>query len=177
MSMNLTSPVVAAIVLASGIGVASAQTPAQPAAPKATISDPEGPVPNPANVPFTLPKDLKWSGQEGRQQQAVLYGDPSKEGPYGVVIKWYPGNFSRPHFHDHDRWAYVVSGTWWVSSSNAYDEKTTYPMHAGTFVMNPAGKVHWDGARAGEKEPATLVLTGIGPVKTTQVDEQGKPRQ
>ena len=44
-------------------------------------------------------------------------------------------------------------------------------------VTNPAGKIHWDGARAGEKEPAMLVLTGIGPVKTTQVDEQGKPRQ
>src|SRR5690348_4982212 len=102
MSMKLTSHLVAALVLASCFGVASAQTPAQPAAPKATISDPEGPVPTP-NIPFTLPKDIKWTGQEGRMQQAVLYGDPSKEGPYGVVIKWYPGNFSRPHFHDHDR--------------------------------------------------------------------------
>ena len=95
MSMNVTSRVVAALVLMSGLAVASAQTPAQPAAPKATIADPEGPVPNSANIPFTLPKDLKWTGQEGRQQQAVLYGDPSKEGPYGVIIKWYPGNFSR----------------------------------------------------------------------------------
>jgi quercetin dioxygenase-like cupin family protein len=175
--LTFRSRIVAAALVASAVGVAYAQTPAtQAPRPGATISDPEGPAPSPANVPFTLPKDLKWTGQEGRQQTAILYGDPTKEGPYGIVIRWYPGNFSRPHFHDHDRWAYVVSGTWWVSESTVYDEKTTYPMHAGTFVTNPAGKIHWDGARAGEKEPATLVLTGIGPVRTTQVDEQGKPR-
>lgn len=176
--MSHSSRIIAALALASSVGLAYAEaTAAQAQKMPATIADPAGPAPDPANIPFTLPKDLKWTGQEGRQQQAVLYGDPSKEGPYGVVIKWYPGNFSRPHFHDHDRWAYVVSGTWWVSESKVYDEKTTYPMRAGTFVTNPAGKIHWDGARSGEKEPATIVLTGMGPVKTTQVDEQGKPRQ
>jgi hypothetical protein len=36
--------------------------------------------------------------------------------------------------------------------------------------------VHWDGARLGEKEPAVLVLVGMGPVKTVQVDENGKPK-
>jgi len=35
--------------------------------------------------------------------------------------------------------------------------------------------VHWDGARAGEKEPAVIVLSGMGPVKTIQVDTDGKP--
>ena len=176
--MSMTLRTIAALVLTAGIAVTYAQsTGAQTAAPRATITDPEGAAPKPSNVPFTLPKDMKWTGEVGRQQTAILYGDPAKEGPYGIVIKWYPGNFSRPHFHDHDRWAYVISGTWWVSESTVYDERTTYPMHAGTFVTNPAGKIHWDGARLGEKEPAVLVLTGIGPVKTTQVDEKGNPRQ
>jgi hypothetical protein len=40
-----------------------------------------------------------------------------------------------------------VSGTWWVSSSNVYDERTTYPFHAGTFSTDVANTVHWDGAR------------------------------
>jgi len=141
----------------------------------ATLSDPEGPPPSPANVPFVLPKDIKWTGDPARQQTAVLYGDQSKEGPYGVLIKWAPGAFSRPHFHDQTRWIYVVSGTWWVSSSNVYDERTTYPFHAGTFSTDVANTVHWDGARTGEKEPAVILLTGVGPVKTVQVDENGKP--
>lgn len=159
--------------LASSVLAQGAQAP-NPAT-KATISDPEGPPPNPANVPFVLPKDIKWTGDPARSQTAVLYGDQSKEGPYGVLIKWAPGSFSRPHFHDQTRWIYVVSGTWWVSSSNVYDEKTTYPFHAGTFSTDVANTVHWDGARSGEKEPAIILLTGVGPVKTVQVDEHGKP--
>lgn len=82
---------------------------------------------------------------------------------------------SRQHFHDQERYAYVISGTWWVSSSNVYDPSKTYPVHAGTVAIDRANTVHWDGARAGEKEPAILELVGIGPVKTIQVDEQGKP--
>jgi hypothetical protein len=48
-------------------------------------------------------------------------------------------------------------------------------MHAGTFVTDVANTVHWDGARAGEKEPAVLLLAGMGPVKTVMVDSTGKP--
>jgi hypothetical protein len=29
----------------------------------------------------------------------------------------------------------------------------------------------------GEKEPAVILLAGIGPVKSVSVDENGKPRQ
>ena len=154
----------------AGIGVARAQG-ARP-----TVNDPAGPPPDPTHIPTVLPKDIKWSGQEGKQQTGTLFGDPSKPGLYGVVYKWYPGNFSQPHFHDQERYAYVISGTWWVSTSNVYDEKTTYPVHAGTVAIDKANTVHWDGARVGEKEPAVLVLVGMGPVKTIQVDEHGKPK-
>src|SRR5258706_11635386 len=81
---------------------------------KATINDPVGPLPDPTHIPILLPKDIKWTGQEGKQQMGVLFGDPNKPGPYGVLYKWYPGNFSQPHFHDQERYAYVISGTWWV---------------------------------------------------------------
>jgi len=53
--------------------------------------------------------------------------------------------------------------------------RTAQAWHAGTAIVNVAGKVHFDGARTGEKEPAVLVLTGVGPVKTTYVDAQGVP--
>ena len=127
------------------------------------------------NVTFVLPKDIKWTGKEGRLQTAILFGDPDKQGPYGVLYKWYPGNFSKSHFHDQTRWGYVISGSWWVSSANVPDESTTYPMHAGTVVVDLANKVHWDGNRSGEKEPAVVLVTGTGPVKTIGVDENGKP--
>ena len=101
-----------------------------------TVNDPIGPVPDPARVTATLPKDIKCTGAEGKQTMCMLYGDPSKPGPYMVKYTWWPGNFSKPHYHTTDRFAYIVSGTWWTSSSNVYDERTTYPVHAGTVAVD-----------------------------------------
>ena len=166
----VSAAVVAVVASASVAGVAHAQSG------RPTVNDPAGPPPDPTHIPTVLPKDITWTGQEGRQQMGILFGDPNKPGLYGVVYKWYPGNFSQPHFHDQERYAYVISGTGWVSTSNVYDEKTSYPVHAGTVAIDTANTVHWDGARVGEKEPAVLVLVGMGPVKTVQVDENGKPK-
>ncbi len=160
-------------------GFAQNAAPAGPAAGApdvVTVNDPPGPPPNPANIPFVLPKDIKWTGRPGQQETANLYGNPNQPGPYAILIKWYPGNFSRPHTHDKTRWIYVVSGTWWVSSSSVFDVRTTYPLHAGSFSTDEAGAVHFDGARKGEKEPGVILLAGIGPVNSVQVDESGKPR-
>jgi quercetin dioxygenase-like cupin family protein len=174
--MRFTRMTLLSVALAAAVGAAVLAGVAHAQGAKATVNDPVGPPPDPTHIPTVLPKDIKWTGQEGRQQQGRLFGDPSKPGLYGVVIKWYPGNFSQPHFHDQERYAYVISGTWWVSTSNVYDEKTTYPVQAGTVAIDAANTVHWDGARLGEKEPAVLVLVGMGPVKTVQVDENGKPK-
>jgi quercetin dioxygenase-like cupin family protein len=170
-------PMLVLSIGAAALPSAAAQNTPAPAPYVATAQDPPGPVPDAISIPLAQLKDLKWTGMEGRQQTAILWGDPSKPGPYGIMIKWYPGNFSRPHIHNTDRWAYVVSGTWWVSSSTIYDTKNTYPVHAGTYVVNTANTVHYDGNRAGEKEPALILLAGVGPVTTTMVDEQGQPVQ
>jgi hypothetical protein len=132
--MRFTRIMILSVAVAASVGAAFLAGVAHAQGAKATINDPAGPPPDPTHIPTVLPKDIKWTGQEGRMQQAVLFGDPSKPGLYGVVIKWYPGNFSQPHFHDQERYAYVISGTWWVSTSNVYDEKTTYPVHAGTVA-------------------------------------------
>src|SRR5262245_33541685 len=174
--MRFTRMTMLSVAIAVAVGSVTFAGAAFAQGAKATINDPSGPLPDPTHIPMVLPKDLKWTGQEGRQQQAVLFGDPGKAGLYGVVIKWYPGNFSQPHSHDQERYAYVISGTWWVSTSNVYDEKTTDPVRAGTVAIDVKNTVHWDGARLGETEPAVLVLVGMGPVKTTQVDANGNPR-
>src|SRR5690242_4402671 len=176
MHMRVLANVTAAIVMSLSVAPARAQRGgAVDPSTRATLRDAQGPEPDPGHVPFVLPKDIKWTGDPKRSETAILYGDPSREGPYGLLIKWHPGNFSRPHFHDQTRYIYVVSGTWWVSSSNVYDERTTYPFHAGTFSTDVANMTHWDGCRTGESEPAVILLTGIGPVKTVSVDESGKP--
>ena len=123
------------------------------------------PVPDPSHIVFTPPKDVKWK-MGTASDQAVIFGDPDKAGLYGILIRWHPGQFSRPHFHNTDRYAYVISGTWWVSSGDTFDTSKTYPMPAGSVVTDLANTVHFDGAKDGE---ALLELVGMGPVTTTPV--------
>ena len=67
-----------------------------------------------AAVDFKTPSEIKWvRNAAGTNESAVLFGDPSKPGPYVVRLKWLPGNMSRPHFHPNDRFLIVLSGTWW----------------------------------------------------------------
>jgi hypothetical protein len=68
---------------------------------------------DPKAIGFTLPDQLKWNeNPRGGNRSVVLQGDPTKPGPYAVLMTWLPGNMSRPHFHPHDRHFIVVSGTW-----------------------------------------------------------------
>src|SRR5271170_6945896 len=106
----------------------------------------ENAVPDPTHVEIVFGKNIPWKGGNG-MRQALLFGDPSKPGIYGVLIEWEPGHFSHPHFHSTDRYAYVVSGTWWVSSSTTWDPAKAYPVPAGSYVRDLAGAVHWDGAK------------------------------
>ena len=126
---------------------------------------------NANNVVFAKDKDLKWYNDPTYkgELQANLFGDPNKPGIYGILVKWPAGQFSRPHFHSQDRFVYVVSGTWWVSSDDVFDASKTTPMPAGTFVVDLGNKVHWDGAKK-ETGDTILELVGMGPVATTKVN-------
>src|SRR5215510_15964957 len=72
---------------------------------------------DPSAVSFVAPKDIKFvRNAAGTSEQAVLFGDPSKPGPYVIRIRWLPGNMSRPHFHSTDRFFIVLEGTWWLGT-------------------------------------------------------------
>ena len=144
-------------------GGAAAQPQPMPKLPATAVK------PDPSHAIFILPKDLKWKIEDLGQLQAPLFGDPTKPGPYGVLIKWLPGKMSHPHFHTTDRWAYVVAGTWWISTSDHYDPKTTYPIPVGSFAIDFANKVHWDGAK---DETVILEVVGMGPADTVKVPEK-----
>ena len=104
--------------------------------------------PDPNVMTFKLPKDLQWKGPgRGGAESVILFGDPSKEGIYGELTKWYPHKMSRPHFHPNDRYIYVISGTWWVGSGPKYDPDSTYPMPTGSYVHHIAKQIHYDGNR------------------------------
>jgi hypothetical protein len=121
---------------------------------------------DPKAVVFMLPDQINWGPvTPNGNQQAVLFGDPTKPGLYGVMTKWLAGNhFSRPHFHPNDRFITVLSGTWWVGSGPDFDPNTSVPMPAGSFVTHFGKQVHWDGAKDTD---AVLLIVGEGPATTT----------
>lgn len=104
--------------------------------------------------------------------QVVLYGDPSKPGPYVVQVTFAPGRGSRPHFHDQDRFVTVIKGTWWVAlgpEADTYAPDKMTAMKAGSFVFHPAFGHHYDGAK---DEEAVVRISGMGPVTSTQLEAQ-----
>ncbi len=122
----------------------------------------------PSGIEITTPQDIQWvRNKEGTSERAILFGDPDKPGPYVIRIKWLANNFSHPHFHNTDRFFAVIKGTWWVGSGNKYNPSSTVPAPAGSYVLHPAGAVHYDGAK---DEETIIQVWGIGPVKTTPAE-------
>ena len=121
-------------------------------------------------VDFTLPGDIKWvRNAAGTNEQAVLFGDPAKPGPYVVRLKWLPGNMSRPHFHPNDRFFIVISGTWWMGTGSKFDPDSTVAAPAGSYVIHRAGGVHYDGAKG---EETVIQVWGMGPATATPAEKR-----
>lgn len=128
-------------------------------------------MPDPTHIPIVFPKDIKWKGDPKTEETAALFGAEDQPGIYGILIRWAPGANSKPHFHSTVRYIYVVTGTWWVSSSTTYDKSKMYPVPAGSFVTDVPNTVHWDGAKEGDT-PCILLLVGVGPMVTTRLEQK-----
>ena len=103
------------------------------------------------------PDQIHWTKGEA-SDTAWPIGDPTKPGDCLELITWHPGHFSRPHYHERVRYAVVLDGTWWVSTSNVYDpDNNTVPFPKGSVLTDLVGGVHYDGAKA-QTGDATLAI-------------------
>ena len=153
--------VAAAVTLAASLGAANSLGSAAASAHPAEL--------DPTEVTYKLPNQITWTGRAGVAETAVLMGDPSKPGLYIELVKWYPHNNSRPHFHPNDRYVTVLSGTWWVGSGTKYDPDSMVPMPAGSYVVDLAKQPHYDGAR---DETAVIEIVGEGPATVTPAEQK-----
>jgi len=119
---------------------------------------------------FRTPEQIRWvRNPAGTNEQAILFGDPSKPGPYVVRLRWLKGNMSRPHFHPNDRFFVVVKGTWWVGTGDKFDPDGTVPVPAGSYVIHYAQKIHFDGAK---DEDCEIQVWGMGPATSTPAERK-----
>jgi quercetin dioxygenase-like cupin family protein len=108
-------------------------------------------------------------------KQGTLMGDTRKPGIYVQRVRFGPGQGTRPHFHDQDRYITVIKGTWWVAlgaDADVYNPEKMTPLKPGSFIFEPANGHHYDQAR---DEEVIVQIIGAGPVKTTQIAPAGEP--
>ena len=106
-------------------------------------------------------------GRRQRRGHGVLLGDPAKTGLYVIMVRWHAHHMSRPHFHPHDRYITVLSGTWWVGTGTKFDPDSTVAMPTGSFVTHVAKQVHYDGAKDAD---TVMEIVGEGPETPTPAE-------
>jgi quercetin dioxygenase-like cupin family protein len=152
------------IVLAAGIALGICVSHAALGAP------PEG-----EKIVAVKPDDLVWKDYPGLPgvKFAVVFGDPKKEGPYTIRVRFAPGVMSPPHYHPEARYVTVLKGTWWAGTGDSFDRNATVALPAGSFGMHPAGLVHYDGAK---DEEVIVQISGMGPSGTIPVKKGESPK-
>jgi hypothetical protein len=137
-------------------------------------ADPAKAAVDPAMTVIKRPEELSWAKPEGFREKSVesaaLWGRTGDSGLYYVLIRWYPGYMSAPHWYETDRYSLVVSGTWWVGSGDKFDPESTVPAPAGSLVRRLARTPHYDGVKAGAPEPAVIAICGMGPIMFHNAD-------
>jgi quercetin dioxygenase-like cupin family protein len=118
------------------------------------------------------PQDIVYKGLPGAPQHVTLFGDSSKPGLYVDRIKFAPGMKVMPHWHpDSVRTVLVLSGTFYFSIGEKWDESQLKAYPAGTLYSEPARTPHYAWAKDGE---VILQVTAIGPTGNTPIPQTSK---
>ncbi len=113
------------------------------------------------------PDEIEFEGDPNGPQITLIAGDPAEEGFYVLRARFLPGVFSRPHYHATDRHVTVIKGTWYTGTDASFDRDKTVPLGPGSYMMHPAGAVHYDGAK---DEEVIVEIKGMGPTPTTYLE-------
>ena len=122
------------------------------------------------------PDQLKWSAPAALQKGAeftVVFGDPSKEGPYVTRLKLPAGFKVMPHTHPNTENVTVISGQFHIGTGDKFDESKLEALKAGGYVQVPHGMPHY----AMTSEETVIQQHGIGPQGIVYVNPADDPRK
>jgi quercetin dioxygenase-like cupin family protein len=106
-------------------------------------------------------------------QGAVLLGNPAKEGPFVLRLKFPAGFTVPPHRHSKDEFVTVISGAFAISSGEKVDRASLQPLPPASFVHLPAGMPHYAVAEV----ESVVQINGVGPFDVIYVDPKDDPRK
>jgi quercetin dioxygenase-like cupin family protein len=103
----------------------------------------------------------------------VVFGDPSNEGFYTILL-FVPARTSiQAHSHRDNRMATVVSSEWQFGYGNRFDKKSLKMLPPGSVYSEPGGVNHF--ART-ENDPVIVQISGYGPTDTRYFDALNDPK-
>ena len=106
-------------------------------------------------------------------QAAVLLGNPAKEGPFVLRLKFPAGFIVPPHRHTKDEFVTVMAGKLAISAGEKVDRASLKPLPPASFIHLPGGMPHYAYA-----EVETVVqLHGVGPFDVVYVNPADDPRK
>jgi len=103
---------------------------------------------------------------------AILEGDPQKEGPFTMRLRFPDGYKIAPHTHPKIEHVTVISGTFNLGTGEVFDQAASQAMPAGTFGFWPAGMKHF----AWAKGETIVQVHGVGPWGIEYVNPADDPR-
>jgi len=123
---------------------------------------------NPAAVVYQTPEQFTWADPTDKvaTNRTNLHGDPNKPGLYIYINKFKPNRFGNPHYHPNDRFITVIEGAGWKGSGTVVDPANAKRLPKGSFMIDRALKVHWDGTK---EENGAYLIAGMGPATNIEV--------
>ena len=102
----------------------------------------------------------------------MLLGNPAREGPFVLRLKFPSGFIIPPHRHSKDEFVTVISGKVAISSGEKVDRASLEPLPPASFIHLPAGMPHYLWAQA----ESVVQINGVGPFDVKYVDPKDDPR-
>jgi quercetin dioxygenase-like cupin family protein len=96
----------------------------------------------------------------GPLETATLIGDRRKPGLYIQLVRWPPHTINKAHSHPDDRYAVVLSGTFYHGYGDKFDESRLEVRPSGTFITEPARLRHFGITK---EDGTILYFVGTGP--------------
>ena len=96
----------------------------------------------------------------GPLEFATMVGDRSKPGLYIQLVRWPPHAIHKAHAHPDDRYAFVLSGTFYHGYGDKFDESKLEKRPTGSYFTEPARLRHFGITK---DEGAVLCFVGTGP--------------
>jgi quercetin dioxygenase-like cupin family protein len=126
-------------------------------------------------VAYVTPDQFKWRDptDQAATNQVILQGDPNKPGSLYININKFKANrFGNAHHHPNDRFITVIAGAAWRGTGSVVDPAHATRVPKGTFMVDHANKVHWDGTK---EETGAYLITGIGPATNIEIPKVAGP--